>query len=112
VLQICENFDWYLIRIEKLCAVNNIHIRFIRDLIEITLRLQNVPDTLDGLIKQRSKLGMPLDKRQAQMITVEMEETLWSSRLLGDQDLETLLNTVVYALGLHLALREREKHRR
>lgn len=63
-------------------------------------------------MKERSKLGMSLNKRQAQVITMEMEETLWTKRHLGDHDPETLLNTIVYTLGLHFALRGREEHRR
>jgi Domain of unknown function (DUF3504) len=63
-------------------------------------------------MKQRAKLGMGLEKRQALVITVAMEDILWCKRLLGDHDPSTLLHTVLYLLGLHLALRGRAEHRR
>jgi len=40
-----------------------------------------------------------------------MENVLWISGLLGDSCAEVLVNTMVYVLGLYLALRGREEHR-
>jgi hypothetical protein len=41
-----------------------------------------------------------------------MEDKLWEMGLLGDSDPSTLLNTMIYVLGLHFALRGRDEHRR
>lgn len=71
-----------------------------------------IQDTLDGLMKERSKQGMGLLQHQADVITVEMENVLWQRHLLGDDNTQTLLHTLVYLLGLHFALRAREEHRR
>jgi len=49
--------------------------------------------------------------RQEQMITCDMENDLWKRGFLGDDNPETLLNTVVYLLGLYFALRGRDEHR-
>ena len=54
---------------------------------------------------------MSLSTRQAQVITEEMEDTLWAKGLLGDDNPVKLLDTLVYVLGLHLALRGRDEHR-
>ena len=37
---------------------------------------------------------------------------MWERGLLGDQDSQTLLNAMVYVLGLHFALRGHNEHRR
>lgn len=46
------------------------------------------------------------------VITVEMENKLRETGILGDSDPSTLLNTMVYVFGMHFALRGRDEHRR
>jgi hypothetical protein len=42
---------------------------------------------------------------------MEMESVLWEKGLLGFNDPKILLNTLVYLLGLHFALRSGDEHR-
>ena len=70
-----------------------------------------IQDTLDGLMKARARAAMSLNKRQASVITEDMENVLWNCGLLGDSNPQTLLNTMVYIVGLHFALRGRGEHR-
>ena len=44
------------------------------------------------------------------MIPHEPEEHLWNENILGDDTPEKLLNTLVYSLGLNLALRSGIEH--
>ena len=41
-----------------------------------------------------------------------MEDTLWKMKLLGDHNLQSLLDTVFFYVGLYFALRSGEEHRR
>ena len=50
-------------------------------------------------------------KRQADIITIEEENTLWHQKILGRDSSEQLLNTVFYVIGLYFALRGGEEHR-
>lgn len=75
-------------------------------------KFKPIQNTLDALMKQGARDGLGLNKRQAAIITEEMEDELWAQGLLGDSNPRTLLNTVVYVLGLHFALRGRDEHRR
>jgi len=43
-----------------------------------------IQDTLDGIMKARARAGMSLNKRQAAVITEEMENVLWNCGLLRD----------------------------
>ena len=45
------------------------------------------------------------------MIPDELEERLWIENILGDDTPDKLLNTLVYSLGLNLALRSGREHR-
>lgn len=54
--------------------------------------------------------GIGNTKKQAQVITVEVEERMWSYGILGDDTPEKLLNTLIYCLGLNLALRSGKEH--
>ena len=67
---------------------------------------------LDGKLKQLNRTGKYVEKRKAAVITVEMEEKLWGSGLLGDHTPQVLVDTVVYLIGLNFALRSGEEHRR
>jgi len=70
-----------------------------------------VQSTLDAVIKRSASQGLSLQSKQARVISEEMENVLWSRGLLGDKSPTTLLNTMVFVLGMHFALRGREEHR-
>ena len=62
--------------------------------------LRNV---LDNLMKQRTAMGLGV-RQPSTIISLEHENKLFSSGALGESNPETLLRTVIYMLGLHLAL--------
>ena len=71
----------------------------------------NVRKHLDSRMKFLTKSGQQPEKRQAAVITEEMEQELWSKQILGDDDPTKLLRTVFFLIGKHFALRSREEHR-
>ena len=55
--------------------------------------------------------GIGSRKRQAEPLTEEEEETLWSKGVLGDHSPEALLKTMIFMNGLYFALRSGKEHR-
>ena len=67
--------------------------------------------TLDGEMKCLQSVGLGSKKRQAEVITEEEEEKLWSTGQLGDSSPQQLLNTILYYCGLYFALGSGKEHR-
>ena len=67
--------------------------------------------TLDNLMKARTSAGLGNSVKKAEIVSFQDEESLWSSGLLGTYNPQVLLQTVVYMLGLHCALRAGKEHR-
>jgi hypothetical protein len=66
---------------------------------------------VDNLMKVRAERGLGLYKKQAQVLSLEKERKLWDMGLLGCDDAKTLLDTMLYLIGLNFALRSGEEHR-
>ena len=66
---------------------------------------------LDAKMKSLSKQGLGIDKKQADVISVEQEEILWSTGILGSDKPQQLLNTMVYLIELNFPLRAGQEHR-
>ena len=62
-------------------------------------------------LKQLNRTGKYVEKKKAGVITVEMEEKLWQSGLLGDHSPQVLIDTVVYLIDMNFAPRSGEEHR-
>ena len=62
-------------------------------------------------MKRLQAMGIGNKKKQAELLTVENEEILWSKGLLGDHMPQSLLDTIVYCNGLFFALRSGREHR-
>ena len=92
--------------LQKFLEIQGRHVQFLSD-----LKFRSIRDMLDALMKQRTQAGVGVHCRQAQVITEDMENTLWEKDLLGDHCPNTLLNTLVYLFGLHFALRGWDEHR-
>ena len=66
--------------------------------------------TLDNLMKIRTSQGLAKPVRKAQVLSHMDEDYLWSLGLLGSNDPETLLNTMVFLIGKGVALRAGKEH--
>ena len=66
---------------------------------------------LDSKLKELHQLGVGNSKTQAEVISSDLESKLWNDGLLGDDTPQKLLDTLVYLLGLNLALRSGKEHR-
>ena len=68
-------------------------------------------DSLDAEMKRLTSKGLGCEIKQAEPITEEEEELMWSKGVLGDTDPKTLLNTLFFLLGKFFTLRSGEEHR-
>ncbi len=68
-------------------------------------------NTLNNRMKELSKDGIVCEYQQAKPISVKDEEHLWKSGLLGNDTPEKLVNTLLYLVGLHFALRACDEHK-
>ena len=64
----------------------------------------DVKFTLDNLMKARTAAGIGVSVRKAEALSVDQEELLWCSGVLGTQNPEILLHTLIYLVGLHCTL--------
>ena len=73
---------------------------------------REVKYTLDNMVKLRTAQGVGTKVRKAEILSVSDEELLWSFGLLGAQDAETLLNTMVFIIGKGFALHAGKEHQK
>lgn len=66
---------------------------------------------VDNLMKSRAEKGLGLKKKQAKVLSREQENSLWEQGFLGSHDPKTLIDTMLYLIGLNFALRSGEEHR-
>ena len=66
--------------------------------------------SLDAEMKRLQAAGIGTNKKQAEPLTAEEEETLWQRGLLGDETPQTLLDTIIFMNGLYFALRSGKEH--
>ena len=64
----------------------------------------------NSVLKDLHQEGVGTSKKQASVISVELEEKLWNDGILGDGTPQTLLDTLVFCLGMNLALRSGKEH--
>ena len=60
--------------------------------------------TLDNVMKEHVSCGIGIRVRKADIITLVDEDYLWQSGILGSENPQQLLETVVYLVGLNCAL--------
>ena len=68
-------------------------------------------NTLDNRMKQLSKEGKIAPRIKAMPISLEEEEMLWEKGILGDENPTKLVDTLLYLLGIHFALRAAKEHK-
>ena len=66
---------------------------------------------LDSTLKDLHSQGVGTTKKQAQVISEDLEEGLWEEKVLGEDTPKKLLDTMVYLLGVNFALRSGKEHR-
>lgn len=59
--------------------------------------------------KTNENVGGP--PKQADTITEKEEEVLWSKGVVGSDTPDTLVDTILYLIGIHFALRVGQEHR-
>ena len=62
-------------------------------------------------MKRLQSLGIGTKKHQAEPLTEEEEEQLWSTGQLGDHSPQALLDTMLFMHGIYFALRSGQEHR-
>ena len=67
--------------------------------------------SLDAEMKRLQASGVGSKKKQAEPLSHEDVELLWSKKLLGDATPQSLLDTIVFMNGLFFALRSGKEHR-
>ena len=67
--------------------------------------------TLDNVMKKLTSEGVGITVRKADIISKTDEDILWNRGVLGTENPEQLLHTVLYFVGLHCALRAGKEHR-
>ena len=65
---------------------------------------------LNNLMKERAKANIGMVKRQAEMIGSDVEEKLWQSGMLGEQNPNQLRATVLFLLGINVGLQVGDEH--
>lgn len=91
---------------EIICAIQHImrkEGRFVSFLDD--KKFQGLRTVLDSEMKELSSRGLGLDKKKAEIITAEQEDIMWRKGILGRDNPAKLLDTVLFQLGLHFALR-------
>lgn len=70
-----------------------------------------VRNTLDNRMKYLSSLGNHAKRQSAAIITVEQENEMWDSGVLGEDNPKQFSQTLLYLIGMHFALRAGQEHR-
>ncbi len=68
-------------------------------------------NTIDNKMKQLSKDRIIRQKNQAQPISLEQEDHMWRSGILGNDTPEKLVNTLLYLVSVHFALHVCDEHK-
>ena len=95
-----------IISIQHFLRNNGRFVRFLDD-----AEFQSMRQILDAKMKNPSRQGIGANKRQADVITEEQENILWENGILGSDNPEQLLDTLIFQLGLNFALRAGQEHR-
>ena len=65
---------------------------------------------LDNVMKERTAVNIGVSKKQATVITLEQENSLWRKGILGEDSPEKLHITVLFLIGINATLRAVEEH--
>ena len=71
----------------------------------------HIKNTLDNQMKSLSKAGKISPREKAVPISVSEEEEMWKLGILGEDNPRKLVDTVLYLIGIHFALRAADEHK-
>ena len=71
---------------------------------------QDFNHVLDKVMQERSARMIGTVRKQAQVISLEYENRLWDTNILGEDTPDKLRDTVLYLLGVNCALRAGDEH--
>ena len=71
---------------------------------------EDVRIALDNVMKERTAANIGIVKRQAGLVTEDIENSMWQQGILGEDTPEKLRNTVLFLLGLNVTLRAVDEH--
>ena len=91
--------------LKKYLNVNRIPWKLIDD-----PHFEDVKNVLDNVMKQCTESNVGTVKRQAELITFDQENDLWRDGYLGEDSPDKLRDTVLFLLGVNLALRAGNEH--
>ena len=66
---------------------------------------------LDAKMKELSRKGIGITRKQADIISAEQENEMWERGILGTDTARNLVDTLLYSIGLNFALRTGQEHR-
>ena len=66
-------------------------------------------NVLDNTMKERHSMGLGV-RQPSKIISLNHEATMFEKEILGEESPEQLLNTVIYMIGMHCALRGGMEH--
>ena len=89
-----------IVAIQKYLNVNKIPWKLID-----SPQFESVKNVLDNVMKEHTQLNVGTVKKQAELITYDQENMLWKEGVLGENSPDKLRNTVLFLLGVNLALR-------
>ena len=72
---------------------------------------QTLHHTMDSVYRKLQESGVGAQKQQAETFTIEEENTLWESGVLGLENPKNLLHAVFYGNGKNFCLRGGNEHR-
>ena len=70
----------------------------------------DIRTVLDNVMKESTAANVCVSKKQASVITFEMENKLWNSGILGQDNPDNLRNTVLFLLGMNITLHAVDEH--
>ena len=94
-----------IVAIQKYLVVNKMYWKLVS--------VGKFPDlhvVLDNVMKERTAMNIGVTKKQAAVISYEMENKLWKEGFLGEETPEKLRNTVLFLIGINIHLRAVEEH--
>ena len=73
---------------------------------------EKLTKSLDVEMKISAQHNLGLKPKQADVISVTIENSLWESNILGCGNPDTLLRTTFYLIGLNFGMRAGDEHRK